>query len=210
MDGSDNPKTRYLINDACVIAGLPLVSGSALQWEGSLTVYGYHEGPCYRCLFPEPAPPRTVQNCSDGGVIGPVPGMIGTLQATEIIKIILGVDEENIMSKRMLFYDGLAMKFRTVKIRNKMKDCKVCGENPSVKNVQDFDYDEFCQTKCDFYASIHLPPENNITVEEFHKEFIESKKGVLVDVRPKVEYGIVSFKDSIHIDLPTIKRNELD
>ena len=123
MDGSDNPKARYLINDICIILKKPLVSGSALQWEGQITVYGYKGGPCYRCLFPVPTPPGSVTNCSDGGVLGMVPGIIGNLEALEITKLLLEVPEEFTLSKRMIFFDGLAMKFRNVKIRGRNANC---------------------------------------------------------------------------------------
>ena len=151
-----------------------------------MTVYGYKDGPCYRCLFPNPPHPDTVTNCNDGGVIGPIPGMIGTLQATEIIKLLTGASDDDILYKRMLLYDGLSVKFRTVKIRSKIPTCQVCGPSPTITNVKEFDYDEFCQTKCDKYALISIPNENNAKVEDFQSEFYGEngeKKG-LVDVRP--------------------------
>jgi len=98
--------------------------------------------------------------------------MIGTLQATEIVKIIVGASPDEILSRRMVFFDGLTMKFRTVKLREKIPSCKVCGDNPSIKNVKEFDYDTFCSTNCDKYALIKIPPENNITVEDFHSQYI--------------------------------------
>ena len=107
MDGTDNAATRYLINDVCVLLKLPLVSGSALQWEGQITVLNYKNGPCYRCLYPQPPPAAAVTNCSDGGVIGMVPGIIGQMQAVEIVKIILDMPLENILWQRMIFFDAL-------------------------------------------------------------------------------------------------------
>ena len=144
MDGSDNAATRYLISDACVRAGLPLVSGSALQWEGQVTVYNFQGGPCYRCLFPQPPPAKTMTSCSDGGVIGMVPGLIGQIQALEVLKIVLGLGKEQVLTQRMVLFDALNMTFRNVKIRGKMKDCVACGENPTVKDVALIDYEEFC------------------------------------------------------------------
>ena len=102
---------RYLVNDACVLAGKPLVSGSALRLEGQLTVYNYQTGPCYRCVFPQPPPPETITNCSDGGVLGPVPGVIGTLQATEALKVLMGLSKEEVMSGRMLLYDAWTTRY---------------------------------------------------------------------------------------------------
>lgn len=119
MDGSDNASTRYLINDVCVLHGKPLVSGSALQWEGQITVLNYKDGPCYRCLYPKPPPAETVTNCSDGGVLGMVPGIIGQLQAVEIVKILLERPKEEILWRRMIFFDALSMRFRNVKLRDR-------------------------------------------------------------------------------------------
>lgn len=144
MDGSDNAATRYLINDACIIHKKPLVSGSALQMEGQITVYGYKGGPCYRCMFPVPPPPATVTNCSDGGVLGMVPGLIGNLQSIEIVKIIVGFSDDQILTKRMIFFDASSMKFRNVKLRDRNLKCEVCGENPTLTDVSQFNYEDFC------------------------------------------------------------------
>ena len=154
MDGSDNAPTRYLISDACIRAGKPLVSGSALQWDGQVTVYNFLGGPCYRCLFPLPPPPETMTNCSDGGVLGMVPGLIGQIQAMEIVKIILGFAKENILTERMVIFEGLSMKFRNVKIRGKNPACIACGENATISDVTEFDYQDFCQMNCDVVAQI--------------------------------------------------------
>jgi molybdopterin/thiamine biosynthesis adenylyltransferase len=164
MDGSDNAATRYLINDACVLFKKPLVSGSALQWEGQITVLNYLDGPCYRCLYPKPPPAHAVTNCSDGGVVGMVPGVIGQLQAIEIVKLILGVPKEQTLWRRMIFFDGLAMKFRNVTLREKNPVCQACGESPSkISSVKAVDYADFCQTNCSKYALIRLPPSNSIS-----------------------------------------------
>ena len=169
MDGSDNAATRYLINDACVIHKKPLVSGSALQWEGQITVLNFLDGPCYRCLYPKPPPAATVTNCSDGGVVGMVPGLIGQMQALEIVKIVVGQSKENILWRRMIFFDALAMKFRNVKLRERNPKCVACGpecpEDLKIKSVDKIDYAEFCQTNCNKYAMIKLPAENTISVE---------------------------------------------
>ena len=188
MDGSDNAATRYLINDICMILRKPLVSGSALQLEGQVTVYGLRGGPCYRCMFPLPPPAHTVVNCSDGGVLGMVPGLIGNLQSIEIVKIILGFSDDQILNRRMIFFDASTMKFRNVKIRDRNPDCAVCGDKPTLTDVSQFDYDDFCQVLCNRYAAFKIPPENNITVADFeviYQEQIKSGKGnhALIDVR---------------------------
>uniref|UniRef100_A0A1B0CZL9 THIF-type NAD/FAD binding fold domain-containing protein n=1 Tax=Phlebotomus papatasi TaxID=29031 RepID=A0A1B0CZL9_PHLPP len=125
LDATDNVATRYLLSDACVMQKKPLVSGSALQFDGQLTVYNYKDGPCYRCLHPSPPNPEHVQNCGDGGVLGPVTGVIGSLMAMECIKVLARM--EGILSKRLLVYDGFEGKFRTLKLRGKAKDCISCS-----------------------------------------------------------------------------------
>jgi adenylyltransferase and sulfurtransferase len=212
MDGSDNAATRYLINDICIIMKKPLVSGSALQLEGQITVYGLRGGPCYRCMFPEPPPAHTVVNCSDGGVLGMVPGLIGNLQSIEIVKIILGFSDEQILNRRMIFFDASNMKFRNVKLRDRNPACVVCGDAPSLTDVSTFDYDSFCQVNCSRYALIKIAPENNITVEEFanvYNESIKPNKGdnLLIDVRPALQYTIVSLEGSLSIPLAQLKKD---
>ena len=213
MDGSDNPKARYLINDICMILKKPLVSGSALQMEGQITVYGYHGGPCYRCMFPKPVPAALVTNCADGGVLGVVPGIIGNLEALELIKIILGFTDEQILTKRMVFFDAACMKFRNVRLRERNPACEVCGDEPTITDTTKFDYDEFCQTKCNKYALIKIPESNNITVEDFQKLYEDLKvqgdswKYALIDVRGKVQYDIVSMPGSQNIPLARMMKD---
>lgn len=201
MDGTDNPMTRYLINDVCVINKVPLVSGSALQWEGQITLLNYENGPCYRCLYPKPPPANCVTNCSDGGVLGMVPGLIGQLQAVEIVKLVLGQPKENLLWRRMIFVDTLSMKFRNVKLREQNPNCVACGSNcpdkERIKNVAEFDYLAFCGLNCaNKYALIKLAPENNITPTEMFGEIKELPEDqtshVIVDVRPEVQYGITN------------------
>lgn len=148
MDASDNAPTRYLVSDAAVIAKIPLVSGSAIQWEGQATVYNYKGGPCYRCLFPVPPPAVSVNDCSNGGVLGMVPGLIGNIQAIEVVKIILGFEDSLILTQRMVFFDALSLKFRNVKIRGRNPACIACGDSPSITDVSLIDYYDFCQTNC--------------------------------------------------------------
>jgi sulfur-carrier protein adenylyltransferase/sulfurtransferase len=139
VDGTDNFPTRYLTNDACVLLGKPNVYGSIFRFDGQVSVFFAKEGPCYRCLFPQPPPPGLVPSCAEGGVLGVLPGTIGALQATEAIKLILGVGEPLI--GRLLLYDALNMEFSEVKLR-KNPDCPVCGENPTVTGL--IDYEQFC------------------------------------------------------------------
>jgi rhodanese-related sulfurtransferase len=138
-DGTDNFPTRYLVNDACVLLGKPNVYGSIFRFEGQASVFATETGPCYRCLYPEPPPPGLVPSCAEGGVLGILPGMVGTIQATEVIKLILGKGDSLI--GRLLLVDALNMRFRELKLR-KNPDCPVCGEHPTVTRL--IDYQQFC------------------------------------------------------------------
>ncbi|XP_028125573.1 adenylyltransferase and sulfurtransferase MOCS3-like [Camellia sinensis] len=146
IDATDNAPSRYLISDCCVVLGKPLVSGAAIGLEGQLTVYNYNGGPCYRCLFPTPPPTTACQRCSDSGVLGIVPGIIGCHQALEAIKIASDVGEP--LSRRMLLFDALTAQIRIVKIRGRSSQCEVCGENAAFteKQFQEFDYKKFTQS----------------------------------------------------------------
>src|SRR5690242_1127917 len=139
VDGTDNFPTRYLLNDACVLSGKPNVYGSIFRFEGQASVFGLKDGPCYRCLYPEPPPPGLVPSCAEGGVLGILPGLVGVMQATEVIKLVLGKGESLI--GRLLLIDALDMKFRELKLR-KNPDCPACGKNPTVTKL--IDYNEFC------------------------------------------------------------------
>src|SRR5246127_5209134 len=138
-DGTDNFPTRYLVNDACVLTGKPNVYGSIFRFEGQASVFATEEGPCYRCLYPEPPPPGLVPSCAEGGVLGILPGLVGVMQATEVIKLILGKGSPLI--GRLMLVDALSMRFRELKLR-KNPECPVCGENPTVKEL--IDYEHFC------------------------------------------------------------------
>src|ERR1700680_4517273 len=138
-DGTDNFPTRYLVNDASVITRKPNVYGSIFRFEGQASVFATKDGPCYRCLYPEPPPPGLVPSCAEGGVLGILPGLVGVMQATEVIKLILGIGEP--LVGRLLLVDALGMNFRTLKLR-KNPDCPVCGTNPTVTEL--IDYDQFC------------------------------------------------------------------
>jgi adenylyltransferase/sulfurtransferase len=139
VDGTDNYPTRYLTNDACVLLGKPNVYGSIFRFEGQASVFDAASGPCYRCLYAEPPPPGLVPSCAEGGVFGALPGIIGTIQAMEAIKLLLGRGETLI--GRLLLFDALAMRFREVKLR-KNEDCPICGKNPTITEL--IDYEEFC------------------------------------------------------------------
>ncbi len=139
LDGTDNFPTRYLVNDACVLLGKPNTYGSIFRFEGQASVFGTKNGPCYRCLYPEPPPPGLVPSCAEGGVLGVLPGIIGVIQATEAVKLIAGIGEP--LVGRFLIYDALRMRFRELKLR-KDPDCPVCGTHPTVTTL--IDYEQFC------------------------------------------------------------------
>ncbi|MDA8233681.1 MAG: molybdopterin-synthase adenylyltransferase MoeB [Clostridia bacterium] len=139
LDGSDNFPTRYLVNDACVFQGKPLVHGSIFRFDGQATTFLPEDGPCYRCLYPDPPPPGLVPSCQEAGVIGVLAGVIGVVQATEAVKLILGIGQP--LKERLLIYDALDLAFRTVKTRRDPQ-CPVCGENPTIKEL--IDYEQFC------------------------------------------------------------------
>lgn len=194
LDATDNVATRYLLNDACVIASKPLVSGSALQFEGQLTVYNHQNGPCYRCLFPKPPPPESVTNCGDGGVIGAITGVIGTLQALETIKIITGI--ETCLSGRLLLFDGASSTFRNVKLRGKSSNCEVCVEPRKITQL--IDYEQFCGMKAsDKDFKLELLAENQrISVQNLNESRQNNEPHLLIDVRSENEFEICHLNQS--------------
>jgi sulfur-carrier protein adenylyltransferase/sulfurtransferase len=187
VDGTDNFPTRYLVNDACVLTGKPNVYGSIFRFEGQASVFWAKEGPCYRCLYPEPPPPGLVPSCAEGGVLGILPGAIGTIQATETVKLILGIGEP--LVGRLLLYDALGMSFREMKLR-KDPNCPVCGENPSVTEL--IDYQEFCGIpQANAQASADEVPE--ITVQELKKRLDNGENLLVLDVREPHEYEVANI-----------------
>ena len=185
-DGTDNFPTRYLVNDACVLTGKPNVYGSIFRFEGQASVFAMKEGPCYRCLYPEPPPPGLVPSCAEGGVLGILPGLVGVIQATEAIKLILGQGDSLI--GRLLLVDALGMKFRELKLR-KSPECPVCGKNPTVKEL--IDYNEFCGIRGEEAPVATDVPA--MTVEEL-KQQLDSKKDLFIlDVREPHEYQICNL-----------------
>jgi molybdopterin/thiamine biosynthesis adenylyltransferase/rhodanese-related sulfurtransferase len=187
VDGTDNFPTRYLVNDACVLMGKPNVYGSIFRFEGQASVFWAKEGPCYRCLYPEPPPPGLVPSCAEGGVLGILPGAIGTIQATETVKLILGIGEP--LVGRLLLYDALGMSFREMKLR-KDPNCPVCGENPSVTEL--IDYQEFCGIpQANAQATADEVPE--ITVQELKKRLDNGENLSVLDVREPHEYEVANI-----------------
>jgi sulfur-carrier protein adenylyltransferase/sulfurtransferase len=187
VDGTDNFPTRYLVNDASVLTGKPNVYGSIFRFEGQASVFYAEEGPCYRCLYPEPPPPGLVPSCAEGGVLGILPGAIGTIQATETVKLILGIGEPLI--GRLLLYDALGMRFREMKLR-KDPNCPVCGENPTVTEL--IDYQEFCGIpQANAQAQADEVPE--ITVQELEGRLRNGSRVSVLDVREPHEYEVANI-----------------
>src|SRR5664279_991401 len=212
IDGTDNFPTRYLVNDACVKLGKPNVYGSILRFEGQLSVFYAKEGPCYRCMFPEPPPPGLVPNCAEAGVLGVLPGTIGTMQATEAIKLITGIGDP--MVGRMLLYDALEMSFTTIKVR-KNPNCPVCGIPH--EQVQLIDYEEFCGVP----AHDHVPakeeqnghsdenkPISQINAQTLKQRIDAGDDLFILDVRNPEEWEIATLEDVasvVYIPKPQIQ-----
>ncbi|MFI5244341.1 MAG: ThiF family adenylyltransferase, partial [Gemmatimonadales bacterium] len=183
VDGTDNFPTRYLVNDACVILGKPNVYGSVFRFEGQASVFGTKDGPCYRCLFPEPPPPGMVPSCAEGGVLGVLPGLIGMIQATEAIKLILGIGDS--LAGRLLLVDALGAQFRTVKIR-KNPACPACGTREITKLI---DYDEFCGIRPEAGGRKPEDAMPEITPVELERR-LRAGNVELIDVREPHEWDI--------------------
>jgi sulfur-carrier protein adenylyltransferase/sulfurtransferase len=204
-DGTDNFPTRYLVNDACVLLGKPNVYASIFRFEGQASVFYAQEGPCYRCLYPEPPPPGLVPSCAEGGVLGVLPGIMGSLQALETIKMILGKGRPLI--GRLLLFDALNLKFRELKL-HKNPDCPVCGKHPTIKEL--IDYEQFCGIRGEEHVESAKVPE--ITPVEMKKWMDEKRPFVLVDVREPHEFQICSIPGSTLIPLGDVPKrmNELN
>ena len=203
-DGTDNFPTRYLVNDACVLTGKPNVYGSIFRFEGQASVFATEEGPCYRCLYPEPPPPGLVPSCAEGGVLGILPGLVGVIQATEVIKLILGKGEPLI--GRLLLVDALGMKFRELKLR-KNPDCPVCGTHPTVTKL--IDYNQFCGIRGEEKPVEAAIPE--MQVEELKRRLDAGDDLFVLDVREPHEYQICNLNGYL-IPLNELPKriNELD
>jgi adenylyltransferase/sulfurtransferase len=205
VDGTDNFPTRYLVNDACVLLKKPNVYGSIFRFEGQATVFAYNGGPCYRCLYPEPPPPGLVPSCAEGGVLGILPGLIGLIQATETVKLILGMGES--LSGRLLLFDALAMRFRELKLRRN-PECPVCGDHPTVTRL--IDYKQFCGI---------LPHQDSPGNGEFEIDPVEVRdkmargdRFLLIDVREPHEYQICRIPNAKLLPLSELPKrvHELD
>src|SRR5437763_8155952 len=207
VDGTDNFPTRYLVNDACVLLGKPNAYGSIFRFEGQASVFATKEGPCYRCLYPEPPPPGLVPSCAEGGVLGVLPGVVGCIQATETMKLILGAGEPLI--GRFLIFDALRMKFRELKLR-KDPDCPVCGTHPTVTKL--IDYEQFCGVQSATQEAPMSGSTTEISAVELKRRLDRGDSLKIVDVREPHEYEINRISGSTLIPLGDIPRRyvELD
>lgn len=197
LDCTDNVITRYLINDACVLSEKPLVSASVIRFEGQLTVWNYKEknGPCYRCLYPQPPPAETVSTCSDVGVLGPMCGTLGSLQALEAIKVLADIGD--VLANRMLLVDGLSMSFRTIKLRQRQDNCAVCGQMATIKDKPAPPPDGQCSNDRPCQRSL-LNKSERVNVNDLSK--FKSQR-FFIDVRPEHELNIVRLENSFHLPM---------
>jgi adenylyltransferase/sulfurtransferase len=198
VDGTDNFATRYLVNDACVLLGKPNVYGSIFRFEGQASVFALPDGPCYRCLFPEPPPPGLVPSCAEGGVLGVLPGLVGTIQATEAIKLILGVGEP--LAGRLLLVDTLGMRFRTVAVR-KDPACPACGTREIRALI---DYEQFCGARAAEAEPRAVAGFVEITPRELTARLSRGEKLELIDVREQFEWDIVRIPGARLVPLATL------
>ena len=201
VDGTDNFPTRYLVNDACVLLGKPNAYGSIFRFEGQASVFATKEGPCYRCLYPEPPPPGLVPSCAEGGVLGVLPGMIGMIQATETVKLIMGIGEP--LVGRFLIYDALRMRFRELKLR-KDPDCPVCGTHPTVTKL--IDYEQFCGIVPAAVEPVSVNNATEITSVELKQRLDRGDALKIVDVREPNEYQINRIPGSVLIPLGDVPK----
>jgi adenylyltransferase/sulfurtransferase len=193
VDGTDNFPTRYLVNDACVLTGKPNVYGSIFRFEGQVSVFNHDGGPCYRCLYPEPPPPGLVPSCAEGGVFGVLPGIVGAMQANEVIKLLLGVGD--VASGRYLLFDALKLSFRELRLRRN-PDCPVCGDSPTVTEL--IDYEQFCGIPSGGAEEEGVP---EIDVHELARRLDNGSETVLIDVREAFEHEINSIEQAQLIPL---------
>ncbi|KAI0565671.1 Adenylyltransferase and sulfurtransferase MOCS3 [Gracilaria domingensis] len=206
LDCTDNVASRYLISDACATSRTPLVSGSAIGTDGQLTLYcKTQESPCYRCIFPSPPPPSCVGSCDSAGVLGPVPGVIGTLQALEAIKLLSCMKQTDDLDRKMLLFDGSLCGFRTVKLRSRVKNCAICGDSPQV-NVAKFDYDLFANGGMILGATVpDIPLQYRITPQEFEKIRKDASAYRLIDVRPSHEFALCHLNEAENWPLSSLE-----
>jgi len=207
IDGTDNFPTRYLVNDACVLLGKPNVYGSIFRFDGQASVFYPPHGPCYRCLYPEPPPPGEVPSCAEGGVLGILPGLIGCIQATEGVKLLLGKGSP--LVGRLLLYDALQMSFQEFKVRRNPR-CPICGDQPSITQL--IDYEQFCGLRGQESPAPASDGRGETTVEELKRRFDRQEKVFILDVRNPEEYRICRIPGSKLIPLPELPQRlgELD
>ena len=206
VDGTDNFPTRYLVNDACVLLGKPNAYGSIFRFEGQVSVFGAANGPCYRCLYPEPPPPGLVPSCAESGVLGVLPGVIGTLQATETIKLILGIGEP--LVGRFLIFDALRMRFRELKLR-KDPECPVCGTHPTIREL--IDYEQFCGVKPATADPARVDTgATEISAVDLKARLDRGDALRIVDVREPQEYQINRIAGSVLIPLGDVPKRYLE
>lgn len=196
VDGTDNFQTRYLVNDACVLTGKPNVYGSIFRFEGQASVFWAEKGACYRCLYPEPPPPGLVPSCAEGGVLGVLPGIVGTIQANEVLKVILGAD--GILLNRLLLFDAWRMRFRELKLK-KNPDCPLCGVNPMIREL--IDYEEFCGLR---QLAQEKPALEEITATELNDLIANDAEVQIIDVREPHEYEIAKIPNTKLIPLAQV------
>lgn len=196
VDGTDNFPTRYLVNDACVLLGKPNVYGSIYRFEGQLSVFWAANGPCYRCLYPEPPPPGLVPSCAEGGVLGVLPGIVGCLQANEAIKLIIGKGQPAV--GRLVLFDAMDMKFRELKLR-KSPECPICGDHPTIDHL--IDYHEFCGVPHPDAGQEVTLLEDEWSVRQLKERLDSGEKPIIIDVREPNEYQIARLDDTLLIPL---------
>jgi sulfur-carrier protein adenylyltransferase/sulfurtransferase len=202
VDGTDNFPTRYLASDACVLLKKPYIYGCILRFEGQASVFDSRVGPCYRCLYPEPPPPGMVPSCAEGGVLGILPGIVGLIQANEVVKLILGVGES--LVGRLLIFDALSMKFKEMKLR-KDPACPICGDHPTIKEL--IDYEEFCGIMPVEESATDV--EKEIGVEQVKQMLDKNHAFKLIDVREPSEYSICKIKGATLIPLSDIESKDI-
>ena len=201
IDCTDNYKARYLINDACVLSGIPLIFGSIYQFEGQVSVLGYGDGPCLRCIYPEPPAPGLVPTCAEGGTISPLSGIIGSIQANEALKLIIGIGEH--LSGKLLTVDTLGLRSHLLTVKHNCS-CPLCGDNPTISAPEDFDYEEFCGLKED---ENEIPVEG-LTPKELAHRIEHGDPITIVDVREPHERAIVRFPGALVIPIGQLARRQ--
>ncbi len=202
IDCTDNYKSRYMINDACILSGIPLVFAAIYQYEGQVAVFGYDDGPCLRCLYPEPPEPGLVPTCAEGGTISPLAGIVGSIQANEALKLIIGCGEH--LSGRLLSIDTMGIRSSVLNI-SKKHQCPLCGSSPSITHPEDIDYEDFCGLKREEEKESSV---EGLTPEELAHRIENSEKLTIIDVREPHERAIVKFPDALVIPIGQLARRQ--